>query len=107
MGAVADREWASLIIAALFLAFGGIIVAVVCQAMFRYSPASIANLSTLLGFVVYGLLAQWTRVMWDTAWNGKDMAAQFVWQTIPILAAWMSYRVAKGLLLKWTIKTAE
>ena len=107
VGAVADLEWASLIIATMFLAFGGIMVAVAYQVVFKYSPASIASISTLFGFVVYGFLAQWTRVIWATAWNGKDIAAQFVWQAISIVAAWISYRMAKWLLLRWTIKTVK
>jgi hypothetical protein len=107
VGTVVDREWEGLIIAAMFLAFGGIMAAVAYQVVFRYSPAAIASISTLFGFAVYGFLAQWTRVMWDTAWNGKDMPAQFVWQAIPIVAAWISHRMAKWLLLRWTIKTTE
>ncbi|MDD5705788.1 MAG: hypothetical protein PHR35_07665 [Kiritimatiellae bacterium] len=107
VGTVADREWASLIIVAMFLAFGGIMVAVAYQVVFRYSPSAIASVSTLFGFAVYGLLSRWTRVMWDTAWNGKNMAAQFVWLASPIVAAWICYRMTKWLLLRWTIKAAE
>lgn len=107
VGAVLDREWEGLIIVAMFLAFGGVMVAVAYQVVFRYSPSAIASISTLFGFAVYGLSSQWTRVMWDTAWNGKDMAAQFVWQALPLVTAWICYRVTKWFLLRWTIKTAE
>ena len=104
VGAIADRDLTGLIVVPMFLGFGGIMVAVAGQAIWRYSESAVTSIATLTGFAVFGFLSQGTRVMWADAWNGKDMTAQFVWQMLPIAVAWLSYRAVKWLLLRLTIK---
>ena len=107
VGAMTERDSIGFSITLMFLVFGGVLVAVAWQVVFRYSPSAITSIAVLFGFAVYGFLSQWSRAMWDSAWNGKDIPAQGFLMIFPVAVACIFYRIAKWMLLRMTIGKTE
>lgn len=86
---------------------GGICLAIGYRAVFRYSERAISHLAGITGFIICGVISQWSRVAWVDAWNGKDIKAQAALIIIPILVGWLSYRLIRWSLTRWTLEGDE
>jgi len=101
---IADHEFRGIIFSPIFFILGGITVAVAYQSIFKYSERAINNISKVAGFLIFGVIGQWTRMQWDAAWNRKDMPGHLAWGILPLVLAWIFYRLIKFVLFKFTIE---
>ena len=102
LGAAAGQDWLALGFAFSLFLFSGFSLAVAYRAVFKYSTSVVTSVSALLSLVVYGFLTHWTHTLADDAWQQRAEALHGFWLLLPLAVAWLSYRLAKGLLLKLT-----
>ncbi len=86
----------------VFVISGGIVVLIAWQNLRHFGPTSIRAIVGLLAFAAHSSIFTLLRPFSDTAWELKMEALHFATFVVPILLAYLLYRVVSRKLIELT-----
>jgi len=86
----------------MFFVFGGIVITVAWQSLRHFGPKAIQNVVGLVAFTVYSSIFMLLRPFQDATWDLKMRLHHAATFLIPMLLAYLLYRVASRKLIEIT-----